>query len=481
MTNTIFPVILCGGSGTRLWPLSRSMFPKQFIEFFEDKHESLFASTALRLPAGGGFEPPTLLSNCDHRFLLQDELSKAHVEPREILLEPVARNTAPAIVLAALSIAQQQPDAIMAVMPADHLIGNPEQFAAAVRQAAAIASEGRLVLFGIKPDSPHTGYGYILQGGALGSAGGAFQVEAFVEKPDLATAERYCADGRYFWNSGIFVLHARTFLAEIERHAPEILEHAGAALRASETDLGCRRADAAHYALCPNISIDYAVMEKTSLAAMLPLAVGWNDVGSWSSLWDVSRHDASGNAVRGDVILLDTHNSYIHSERGLISAIGVENLVIVDTPDATLVAARDRVQDVSKIVNQLKASNRREQQQHLRNQRPWGHFETLSHGARFQVKLLHVKPLAKLSMQMHHHRSEHWTVVSGTAKVTCNGKEMLAGENESVYISAGHWHRLENPGKIPLEVIEVQIGSYLGEDDIIRGDDVYHRAPDETR
>lgn len=480
MTYSIFPVILCGGSGTRLWPLSRSMFPKQFIAFFEGRNESLLAATVQRLPVSAGFAPPTLLTNSDHRFLLQDELLKAKVEPREILLEPSSQNTAPAIALAALSIGREHPDAVLAVMPADHLIGDPARFAVAVTQAAAIAAQGRLALFGIKPETPHTGYGYIRKGAPL-EGSEAFNVEAFVEKPDLATAERYCADGGYFWNSGIFVLHARTFLAELERHAPGILEHAEAALNASRTDLGCRRVDAAHYARCPNISVDYAVMEKTAVAAMMPLDVRWNDVGSWSSLWEVSERDGNGNAVRGDAILLDTKNSYIHAERGLISTIGVENLVIVDTPDATLIAARDRVQDVSKIVKQLRDSNRPEQQQHLRNQRPWGHFESLSHGARFQVKLLHVKPKAKLSSQMHHHRSEHWTVVSGTAKVTRDNEEVLVGENESVYISAGQWHRLENPGKIPLEVIEVQIGSYLGEDDIIRGDDVYKRAPDETR
>lgn len=482
MAHQVFPVILCGGSGTRLWPASRAMYPKQFIPFFEETDESPFASTAQRLRADMGFERPTLLCNNDYRFLLRGELELTGIDPREILLEPVARNTAPAIAVAALSIIEQSPDAILAVMPSDHAIKDQRGFVDAVARAARVAAQGRLVLFGITPNAPHTGYGYIRKGDALsGSERGAFHVDAFVEKPDLKTAEHYLRDGGYFWNSGIFVLSAAAFLDELGRLAPDIIEHSRAALSASQLDLGFRRLDASAYAQSPNISIDYAVMEKTAKSAMLPLDIGWSDLGSWSSIWELAPHDAEGNAVRGDALLVDTRNSYVHSQGALVSTLGVENMIIVQTPDAVLVAKQDRAQDVGKLVAELKRSNRREREQHLRNHRPWGFFETLSIGPRFQVKLLHVKPGAQLSLQMHHHRSEHWVVVRGTAKVTCEGQEKLVCENESVYISSTQWHRLENPGKVPLEVIEVQIGSYLGEDDIVRGHDVYQRESHETK
>jgi len=302
-----------------------------------------------------------------------------------------------------------------------------------------------------------------------------------LKKPDAATAERYLNEGGYFWNSGIFVLPAKAFLDDLAQLAPDILEHAQAALAASEYDLGFRRLDAAHYANCPSISIDYAVMEKTPNAVMLPLDDGWSDVGSWSSVWELAQHDDNGNAMRGDVMLVDTSNSYVHAENGLIAALGVEDLIIVQTPDALLVSKKDRAQDVGKLVEKLKLADRREQEQHLRNHRPWGYFETLSLGPRFQVKLLNVKPGAQLSLQMHHHRSEHWVVVKGTAKVTCDGQESLLCENESVYISATQWHKLENPGMVPLQLIEVQIGGYLGEDDIVRKNDIYRRGDHETK
>ena len=314
-----------------------------------------------------------------------------------------------------------------------------------------------------------------------GTAKGAYRVDAFVEKPDAATAASYLADGRYFWNSGIFVLHARTLMKELEAHSPEIVSAAEAALNAAKEDLGFLRLEHEAFAAAPKISIDYAVMEKTAAAAMLPIDVGWNDVGSWESLWEIAPHDKAGNHVHGESVLEDTSGCFIHSERSLVATIGVENLVIVDTPDALLVADRSRSQDVAKIVARLQQSNRKEHEQHVRNYRPWGFFETLNIASRFQVKLLHVKPGAKLSMQMHHHRSEHWIVVQGTAQVVIGDKEQLVRENESVYITATQWHRLENPGKVPLELIEVQIGSYLGEDDIIRTDDVYHRTPEETK
>jgi mannose-1-phosphate guanylyltransferase/mannose-6-phosphate isomerase len=458
------------------------MYPKQFIRFFSGQGSSFLGATLKRLAASGGFEKPLLLCNNDHRFLIKEEVEAAKIDVRGIILEPVARNTSAALAVAALEIARENPDGVMVVMPSDHVIKDDAKFVDAVRRAAKVAATGRLALFGIKPDGPHTGYGYIRQGEAVsGSGNSAFKVHSFVEKPDRKTAEKYLADGGYFWNSGIFVLHIRTFIDELARLVPDVLEAARKALAKVEEDLGFLRLEKTSFAAAPSISIDYAVMEKTSLAVMLPIDVGWNDIGSWSSLWEVAPHDAAGNAVNGDAVMLDTRGCYIHSERSLVATIGLENLVIVDTPDALLVADKSRTQDVSSIVGQLKKSNRKEQEQHLRNYRPWGFFETLSIGARFQVKLLHVKPGAKLSMQMHHHRSEHWVVVQGTAKVVVGDIEKLVRENESVYIFATQWHRLENPGKVPLELIEVQIGTYLGEDDIMRTDDVYNRAAEETK
>jgi mannose-1-phosphate guanylyltransferase/mannose-6-phosphate isomerase len=480
--HAIHPVILSGGSGTRLWPLSRAMFPKQFIRFFNGQGGSFLGETLTRLPAGQGFEQPILLCNNDHRFLVRDEIERSGTPASTLILEPVARNTAPAIAVAALLVEQTDPSGILVVMPSDHVISDSSRFAERVRSAAGVAAGGRLVLFGVEPSEPHTGYGYICRGEALeGEATAAFAVASFTEKPDLATAERYLADGQYFWNSGIFVLHAKTFLEELAEFEPQILAAARAALAGAERDLDFLRLDHASFAQSPGISVDHAVMERTRKAAMLPLGIGWNDVGSWSSLWDIAPRDTDGNYVRGDAVLEDTHDCYLHSEKSLISTIGVSNLIIVDTPDALLVADKSRTQDVSKIVARLRQSNRKEQEQHLRNHRPWGYFETMAVGPRFQVKKLHVKPGAKLSMQMHHHRSEHWIVVQGTACVTIGEAETLVRENESVYIFATQWHRLENPGKVPLELIEVQIGTYLGEDDIARADDIYKRGPEETR
>jgi len=480
--SKIYPVILSGGSGTRLWPLSRAMYPKQFIRFFAGSDTSFLGATLARLAPSDGFAPPILLCNNDHRFLVKDEVERAAIDAGTIFLEPVARNTAAAIAVGALAVAQEDPAGVMVVMPSDHVIPDQAAFIDAVRKAAHVAASGRLVLFGIKPQDAHTGYGYIRKGEAIaGSGGDAFAVDAFFEKPDAATAARYLDAGNYFWNSGIFVFQAGTFIDELSRLQPKILEAARGALDGAKSDLGFIRLDLGAFAAAPSISIDYAVMEKTRLAAMLPLDAGWNDVGSWASLWEVAPRDENGNSVQGDALLEDSSGLYVHSERALVAAIGVKDLVIVDTPDALLVADKARSQDVSTIVKQLKASNRREQEQHLRNHRPWGYFDTLSLAPRFQVKLLHVRPGAKLSMQMHHHRSEHWIVVQGTAKVVIGDDEKLVRENESIYIFATQWHRLENPGKVPLEVIEVQIGSYLGEDDIVRTDDIYQRTPEETR
>jgi mannose-1-phosphate guanylyltransferase / mannose-6-phosphate isomerase len=480
--TAIYPVILSGGSGTRLWPLSRQMYPKQFIHFFNGQSSTFLGQALKRLPTSDGFAAPILLCNNDHRFLVKEEMDRAGIEAKAIILEPVARNTAPAIAVAALAAQRDNPNAIIAVMPSDHVVKDEAKFVEAIKRAAKVAATGKLVLFGIKPDEPHTGYGYIRKGETLeGFNGGAYTVDSFFEKPDLATAERYIAEANYFWNSGIFVLNTRTFLEELARLEPRMLEAARAAFARGEEDLGCLRLDKAAFAQSPNISIDYAIMEKTDAAAMLTIDVGWNDVGSWQSLWEIAPHDQNGNYVHGDAILEDTNGCYVHSEKSLVATIGVRDLIIVDTPDALLIADKSRTQDVSKIVATLKRSNRKEQEQHLRNYRPWGYFETLNIGTRFQVKLLHVKPGGKLSMQMHHHRSEHWICVQGTAKVVIGDIEKLVRENESVYIFATQWHRLENPGKVPLELIEVQIGTYLGEDDIMRTDDVYRRTAEETK
>jgi mannose-1-phosphate guanylyltransferase / mannose-6-phosphate isomerase len=478
----LHPVILCGGSGTRLWPLSRSMYPKQFIRFNGVASASFLQEAIKRLPPSQGFERPTLVCNNDHRFLVADEVQSTGLAARQILLEPMARNTAAAIAAAARTALMDDSDAILIVMPSDHVIRNEQAFVAAVRQAADVARKGSLVLFGITPDSPHTGYGYIRRGRALNEGtNGACLVEAFVEKPDEAKARAYIEDGNYFWNSGIFVLHAQTFMAELERFEPQIAKAVAGAVAHAEKDLDFTRLEKTSFQQAPSISVDYAVMERTKLAAMLPIDVGWSDVGSWSSLWDLGAQDANGNVSVGATILEDTHNSYVHSERAMITTLGVDNLVIVETPDAILVADKTRTQDVGRVVARLKESNRTEHAQHIRNHRPWGYFETLNVGTRFQVKRLHVKPGGKLSLQMHHHRSEHWIVVHGTARVTIGDTEKLVRENESVYIFATQWHRLENPGKVPLEIIEIQIGSYVGEDDIVRTDDVYRRSAEETK
>jgi mannose-1-phosphate guanylyltransferase/mannose-6-phosphate isomerase len=479
--SAIYPVILSGGSGTRLWPLSRAMYPKQFIRFSSSQAASFLAATLARLKPEQGFAAPTIVCNGDHRFLVQGEAESVGVAARRIVLEPVARNTAPAIAVAALDVAGEDPAGILVVTPSDHVIADEAAFVDAVRRAADVAAAGRLVLFGITPAGPHTGYGYIRRGAPLPQFPGAFDVAAFTEKPDEATARGYLSAGTYTWNSGIFVLGAKGFLDELRRLQPAILEVAEEALAKATQDLGFLRLDPEAFARAPAISVDYAVMEKTDKAAVLPVEMGWSDVGSWSSLWEIAARDADGNAVEGDALLEDTTNTYVQSGRALVATIGVEDLVIVDTPDALLVADRARAQDVSRIVARLKEAGRKEHEQHVRNYRPWGYFETLNAGPRFQVKLLHVKPGGKLSMQMHHHRSEHWVVVHGTAKVTVGEEEKLVAENQSVYITATEWHRLENPGRTPLEMIEVQIGSYLGEDDIVRADDVYIRRPDETK
>ena len=434
---TIYPVVLSGGSGTRLWPLSRAMYPKQFIRFSKQQDSSFLAATMRRLSGAEGFAAPLVICNNDHRFLVQGETDQAGVKPGAIVLEPVARNTAPAIAVAALLVERQDPDGVLAIMPSDHVIKDEAAFVAAVKRAADVAATGQLALFGIRPSTPQTGYGYIQRGEPLTDFHGVFAVKAFTEKPDRATAEQYIEDGNYYWNSGIFVLGVRAFLEELKRLEPAVLDAAKQALAGATEDLGFLRLDKDAFAKAPNISIDYAVMERTTRAAMLPIDVGWSDVGSWSSLWELSPRDAQGNVVNGDAVLEKTQDCYIHSDRALVSTIGVKDLVIVDTPDALLVADKARAQDVSAIVGRLKSAKRKEHESHIRSYRPWGFYESLNIAPRFQVKLLHVKPGAKLSMQMHHHRSEHWVVVHGTAEVTIGSEQKLVYENQSVYIVAG--------------------------------------------
>jgi len=482
---TIFPVILSGGSGTRLWPLSREKYPKQFIRNLcpipDDNGKSLLGDTLTRLHGEPGYQPPTLLCNNDHRFLVTDELARAGIEARAILLEPVARNTAPAITLAALSAVQSDPDAVLVVMPCDHVIADKKGFRDGVRKASAIAAQNKLVLFGIKPQSPHTGYGYIRRGDALtATQQPAYRVDGFFEKPDAEVAATYLADGRYFWNSGIFVLHGQTFLEEVKRLRPEIYDACQPALMNGAEDLDFLRVDAESFARNPAISVDYAIMEKTDRAAMVPLDVGWNDVGSWPALRQLGSPDADGNVTNGEesgsALMVDSRNTYVHTDGTLVATLGVEDLVIVNTDDALLVAASDRAQDVGKLAQQIKESGRLEYSDHKRHHRPWGTFDILNQGPGFKVKRISVNPGSRLSLQMHRRRSEHWVVVSGTAKVSRGDVTELIEENQSTYISVREWHRLENPGDEVLEIIEVQIGAYLEEDDIERAGDDYNRS-----
>jgi mannose-1-phosphate guanylyltransferase/mannose-6-phosphate isomerase len=469
----LHPVILSGGSGTRLWPLSRQNQPKQFLALMGD--HSLYQETVLRASKLPGAQPPITVCADDHRFMVGEQLQAVGIPSGGILLEPTARSTAPAIAIAALHALVHDAEATLLVMPADHLIEDEAAFRAAVEGATGLAREGWLVTFGIRPDYAETGYGYILRGDALGEAG--FRVERFVEKPDKATAERYVAEGTYAWNSGMFLFGAQRYLDELGRHAPAILEAARAAMAAAKTDLDFTRVDHDAFASSPSDSIDYAVMETTDRAAVVPVSCGWSDIGSWSSLWSVAQRDGDGNRYEGDVIAVDTRDSLVRaSERRMIATIGVEDLVIVDTPDATLVARKDRVQDVKAVVDKLKSAGRQEHLFHRKVYRPWGSYDSIGVGPRFQVKRIVVKPGAALSLQKHAHRAEHWVVVSGTAEVTCDDRVFDLHENESTYIPLGSVHRLRNRGTEPVELIEVQSGGYLGEDDIVRLEDVYGRS-----
>lgn len=475
------PIVLAGGSGSRLWPLSRKERPKQFLKVAGD--ETMLQATLSRLAGVDGLAKPILVCNEDHRFLAAEQLRQASVEHDGILLEPFGRNTAPAIALAALHAIKDGEDPTLLVLAADHLIQNVEAFHVAIAKAAKLAEQGKLVTFGIVPTEPHTGYGYIQTGAevVLDLVQGALQVAEFVEKPDLETAKAYVDSGSYLWNSGMFAFKASAYLAALKEFAPAMLEACVASIASEAPDLDFVRIDADAFGNCPDDSIDYAVMEPlaakaNSPVAVVPLDAGWSDVGSWSSLWDVSDKDAQGNATIGDVMMIDSNNSYVNAEGKLVTVIGLDNVVVVETKDAVMVAAKDRVQQVKEVVNALKAQDRPEYVYHREVFRPWGCYDSIDNGERYQVKRITVKPGEKLSVQMHHHRAEHWIVVSGTAKVTNGDNTFLVTENESTYIPIGVVHALENPGKIPLEMIEVQSGSYLGEDDIVRFEDRYNRS-----
>ncbi|WP_322042774.1 mannose-1-phosphate guanylyltransferase/mannose-6-phosphate isomerase [Paraburkholderia sp. J67] len=474
-TPNITPVVLCGGSGTRMWPLSRGGYAKQFLSLVGN--ESLLQQTVLRLASLENVEPLILIANQDQRFMVAEQLRSVGVERGRIVLEPVARNTAPAVAAAALLAQRSDERAIMLVLPSDHVVQNADAFARLVQTGRRVAAMGRLVTFGIVPDRPHTGYGYIRRGESLNVDGIAYAVDRFVEKPDRERAERFLQEGNYSWNSGMFMFRADVYLAELERHHPQMLAQVRAAVESGQLDLDFLRLDAQAFDACPSDSIDFAVMEKSDKTALVEAnELGWSDIGSWEALSEVTPSDAARNNVIGDVLVHDVSNCYLRSEHRVVAAVGVSDLVVVETADAVLIAHKDSSQDVKKIVEQLNGAGRRESVSHRKVYRPWGSYEGIDEGDRFQVKRIIVKPGASLSLQMHFHRAEHWIVVKGTARVVNGDKEILLAENQSTYIPLGAMHRLENPGKLPLELIEVQSGAYLGEDDIVRVQDNYGRV-----
>lgn len=470
----IYPVILSGGAGTRLWPMSREACPKQFLPLL--KGRTPFQCTLARLRGIQGLQPPMIVTSQEHRFLVLDQLKAAGVTPLDVYLEPSGRNTAPAAAVAAISLLADDPEALMLVLPADHDIADDGAFARAVTIGAPAAQAQRLVVFGVEARWPETGYGYIERGGALATLEGCYQVEKFVEKPEVEIARRYVDSGRHYWNSGIFLFSAARFVSELRRLQPDLEAACQDAAGSIAEDHGCCRIDAAAFSRCRSISIDYAVLEHTDAAAVVPATFGWSDIGSWNALWDSAAKDAQGNVAEGDVHLSGVVNSYVHSTHRMVVGLGLKDIVIVETSDALLVADRNAVQCVREAVERLKTHGRPECSVHRVVQRPWGHYEDVDAGTRFRVKRITVNPGAKLSLQLHHHRAEHWVVVSGTARVTRGDEVMLLTENQSTYIPVGTRHRLENPGKIPLEIIETQSGAYLAEDDIVRIEDAYHRA-----
>ncbi|GAD61681.1 mannose-1-phosphate guanylyltransferase/mannose-6-phosphate isomerase [Aquipseudomonas alcaligenes NBRC 14159] len=476
-TNHMIPVILSGGSGSRLWPLSRKLYPKQFLALTGE--HSLFQQTLQRL-AFEGMQKPVVVCNLEHRFIVNEQLAQIGLGAQAMLLEPFGRNTAPAVAMAALQLLGEGRDELMLILPADHVIDDELALRKALELARVAAEEGEMVLFGIPANSPETGFGYIKA--ARGEDGddlvpGAYRVMQFVEKPDAMRAAEFVRSGGYYWNSGMFLFRASRYLDELRAHEPDIYDTCVLALERSKLAGGALTIDAGTFECCPDNSIDYAVMEKTSRACVVPLAAGWNDVGSWSSLWDVHEKNSDGNVLKGDVVTHGSHNSFVHATSKLVTLVGMDDVVVVETKDAVMIARKDAVQDVKKLVNSLDAKGRQETQSHCAVYRPWGSYDSVDNGVRHQVKHITVKPGAQLSLQMHHHRAEHWIVVSGTAQVTCDDKVFLLTENQSTYIPIASVHRLANPGKIPLEIIEVQSGSYLGEDDIERLEDVYGRTP----
>lgn len=471
----ITPVILSGGSGTRLWPVSRSLNPKQFLDFFGEN--SLFQKAALRVKNPHDFYDPIIICNNEHRFTAAEELQKIRVNPKSIILEPVGRNTAPAIAIAALDViaSNSKKDDLILVMPSDHLIKNEKEFIAQVKKAAKAASEEFLITFGIVPDKAETGYGYIKKDAELKNLDGVCSVEKFIEKPQKDVAEKFVKSGEYLWNSGIFLFKASTYLEVLQKLQNDIFLTACNSYNKATRDLDFIRLDAENFEKCPNISVDYAVMEKAEKVAVMPINVGWSDVGSWQAIAEIEEKDQDGNSLIGDVSTLKTKNCYINSRNGLVTTIGVENLIVIALKDTVLIANKNNAQDVKELFEKLKKEKREECNSHTKVLRPWGSFETIDISDRFKVKRITVKPKSSLSLQMHNHRAEHWVVVKGTAHVTCGAKEFVMTEDESTYIPVGKKHRLENKGQIPLELIEVQTGGYLGEDDIIRFSDIYGR------
>jgi mannose-1-phosphate guanylyltransferase/mannose-6-phosphate isomerase len=468
--HRIYPVILSGGSGTRLWPLSRTALPKQLLALHGER--TMIQETVLRAKLDGA-EAPLLICGENHRFIIAEQMQAIGIAPRGIVLEPEGRNTAPAAAVASLLTAEADPEGIVLLLPSDHVVSDCPAFARAVENAAAAAAQGAIVTFGIEPDSPETGYGYIQCGDAMENA---FRVKRFTEKPEEVKAAEYVAAGDHYWNSGMFVFRADVMLSELKAHVPGLVDSCKRAIEAAKRDLDFIRLDAASYGAIESISLDYAVMERTSVAAVVPCKIGWNDVGAWSSLWAIQQRDNAGNVFQGDVVVHDTQDSFVRSDKGLTALVGVRDLVVVVTDDAVLVAEKRRAQDVKEIVGKLKSMQRTEHVEHKTVFRPWGSYQSIDSGNGFQVKQILVKPGGRLSLQMHHHRAEHWIVVEGTARVTCDDKVFTLNTNQSTFIPLGSKHRLENPGKIPLRLIEVQSGSYLGEDDIVRFDDVYGRA-----
>lgn len=470
-STIVMPVIMAGGSGSRLWPLSRQQFPKQFLTLFGER--SMLQTTVERLN-GVQHSPVLVICNEEHRFSVAEQLRSNAIKASGIILEPAGRNTAPAIALAAIQALKSGDDPLLLVLAADHVIKDEAAFCASIELATQFATANKLVTFGIVPTTPETGYGYIKRGDSQNMSAG-FSVSQFVEKPDLLTAQEYLTSGEYYWNSGMFLFKASAYLSELKTHRPDIFSACELAMEDTQSDLDFIRVGKSAFEACADDSIDYAVMEKTANAVVVPMDCGWSDVGSWSSLWEVSDKDEFGNACRGDVINIDTRNTYVNASEKLVTTIGLDDAIVVETKDAILVAKQSEVQQVKKIVEKLKAEQRSEWQHHREVFRPWGKYDSIDNGKRFQVKRITVNPGEKLSIQMHHHRAEHWIVVSGTAKVTNGDKDILLTENQSTYIPVGVIHALENPGKVPLELIEVQSGSYLGEDDIVRFEDRYGR------